>query len=115
MLQRLLSFCRRFFGGSSSPSADSAGDERRVWVRYPSSTETVVQPILNGTDTRLSARVQNVSRGGVRLRVNRQFDAGDMIAIELPGGSVARVATVLACVVHVLPAGPGQWALGCTV
>ena len=112
MLQRLLSLCRRLVGGRPSP-AEPPEDDRRVWVRHPSNAETVVQPIDNGTPTRLSARVQNVSRGGISLTMNRRFKAGEMISIELPGGSAERTATVLACIVHVKPAGPEQWSLGC--
>jgi len=114
MLQRLLSFCRRVFRGGSEPSTGQPEDERRVWVRHPSSAETVVQPISNGASTRLSARVRNVSRGGANLTVNQRFKEGEMISIELPGASTERTASVLACIVHVGPAGPEHWSLGCT-
>lgn len=114
MIQRLLSFCRRVFGGGAAPSSAPAEDERRVWVRHPSNAETVVKPVHDGISTRLSARIRNVSRGGASLTVNRHFEEGDMISIELPGGSPERTSSVLACIVHVTPAGADHWSLGCT-
>jgi PilZ domain len=113
MFQNLISLCRRVVG-ASPPTVESSADERRVWVRHPSGAETIVQPIQNGSVARLSARVRNVSRGGTNLIVNKCFNPGDMLSIELPGSDAARTSAVLACIVHVNPAGPEQWALGCT-
>jgi hypothetical protein len=114
MFQSLLSFCRRLFGGASQATAQAPEDERRVWVRFPSSAQTVVQPVHNGIPTQLSARVRNVSRGGINLTVNKTFNPGELIAIELPGASPERTSSVLACVVHVNPVDSEQWSLGCT-
>lgn len=113
MLQRILSLCRRLVGGSAN-TAKADNDERRVWVRFPSKAEAVVKPMNNGVDTRLSARVRNVSRGGVSLIANKAFEPGDMISVELPGGNQAESDTVLACIVHVHATADKQWTLGCT-
>jgi hypothetical protein len=115
MFERIRSLCRQFLGGGSdSPATDRPEDERRIWVRYPSTAEAVVKPMSNGVNTRLSARVRNVSRGGIGLLVNKEFRPGEMISLELPRSSEEETSTVLACVIHVNPAGEKQWSLGCT-
>src|SRR5437764_10748682 len=114
MFQRLLSLCRRLVGRPDAAPSGERDDERRVWVRYPSKAETVVKPINNGVDTRFSARVRNVSRGGLSLVVNKQFEPGDLVSIELPGASEAKTDTVLACVIHVHATADKNWVLGCT-
>jgi hypothetical protein len=110
MFQRLLGMWRRLVGGEADTDED-----RRVWVRYPSSVETVVQAVKGG-DSRLAARVGNVSRGGIRLVINHLFKPGDLISIDLPGGPAELCSTVLACVVHAqpVPGTSGEWGLGCS-
>lgn len=93
--------------------AESAGDERRVWVRHPSQMQTLVAAVADGADTRHPARVGNVSRGGIHLLVDRAFQPGDMISIDLPGDINQGDETLLACVVHVTELPGGQWGLGC--
>src|SRR5262245_3106366 len=115
MIQQLLSLCRRLVGKPSEMAAgERPEDERRVWVRYPSNAQTIVKPLNNGVDTRFSARVRNVSRGGVSLDVSQEFQPGDLVSIELPGATPTETDTVLACVIHVQPTAEQQWALGCT-
>ena len=116
MIQRLLSLCRRLIGGNTEqPSAgkSNSGEDRRVWVRYPCVSRTRVQPSANGSDTLLSARVRNVSRGGVSLIVNHAFKAGEMISLDVPGNTSEEMSAVLACVVHAVPLPNGYWSLGC--
>jgi hypothetical protein len=110
MLQRFRDLWRRMLGGNK----DTGEEERRIWVRHPSSAQTVVQQTGNGMDPRLSARVRNVSRGGINLVIGQPLKAGDMLSIDLPGGTPESASAVLACVVHVRPEGKEEWALGCT-
>lgn len=113
MFQRLVSLYRRIVGGRTSPTSAAEDDERRVWVRYPTVARTTVQSVNNGNDTRLSARIRNISCGGANLFVNQAFQLGDMISIEVPGGTPESQSTVLACVVHVASEANGYWTLGC--
>jgi hypothetical protein len=114
MLQHLLSLYRRIVRGKSrSASGEAPADERRVWVRHPSVARITVQAQADGNDGRLSARVRNVSRGGVNLIVNHPFAAGEMISVDIPGNTPEQGASVLACIVHVSTLPDGMYALGC--
>ncbi len=93
---------------ADSPSLASAGEERRVAVRYACDVETLCQPAITLGSPRLSARVQDISRGGIKQLVNQPFQTGALLSVELPG------VLVLACVVHVSQRPNGEWALGCT-
>src|SRR5258707_8722202 len=114
MLQRFLSLCRRIVGGKpSNAPGEEAEDERRVWVRHPSIARITVQTKVDGTDGRVSARVRNVSRGGVNLIVKQGFAAGEMISVDVPGSTPEQASSVLACIVHVTALPDGLFALGC--
>jgi hypothetical protein len=111
MFGRIGSLWRRLVG--TQPDSPPAGqEERRVWVRFPASLETTLRPARAADDTRLSARVRDISQGGVSLLVNRAFETGDLLNVELPGPR-GHTHTVLACVVHVRALPGGEWALGC--
>src|SRR5262249_55609707 len=99
--------------GRQPKSAGSVAEEdRRVWVRFPADLETTYQPA--GNAVRLAARVRDVSIGGLSLEVDRCFDPGDLLSVELPGATEQSRTTVLACVVHVTPRADSGWVLGCT-
>ena len=112
MFGRTFSFWHRLVGKPAGTIEAPA--ERRLWVRYPANLQTNVQL---GTDpvveTRVSARVQDISPGGANLLVDHPFETGQMLGVELPQGGNEDKHTVLACVVRVVPDGEGQWALGC--
>src|SRR5436305_2010343 len=106
MFRRILELCRRLVRGVDETAGKGRmvspeEEDRLVWVRHPSSAQTVVQAVGNGVDTRSSARVRNVSRGGIRLLVDQPLEPGEMITIELPCSTPQSASTVLACVVHV--------------
>src|SRR5437762_3498731 len=92
-------------------SGELAEADRRIWDRLPSERQTIV---LADDGEHLSARVQNVSRGGVRMLVNRKVEAGAMVSIALPAGEGEAHSTILACVVHIDAAGDGVWSMGCS-
>src|SRR5262245_22796659 len=113
MFERTFSFWRRLVGRPTKPedSPQGLGDERRVWVRYPTHLETTYQP-PGSESSRLSARVRDVSRGGINLVVNREFQSGDLLSIELPRANDG-MHTALACIVRVDRLKGDDWALGC--
>jgi hypothetical protein len=94
-------------------SADCASPaERRAFVRYPCSLESNCHP-LSASGQEWAGQVENVSRGGVALVLNRRFELKTLLAIELlrPNGEPAR--RVFARVVHVHRRADGNWMLGC--
>src|SRR5690242_3805741 len=118
MFERTVSFWKRLLGrqapAEGASGVQQAEEERRVWVRYPADLETTVQAAGSPDAVRLSARVRNVSLGGVSLAVDRPFEPGDLLSVELPGATEQTRCNVLACVVHVGEMPEGGWVLGCT-
>jgi hypothetical protein len=118
MFERTVSFWKRLLGqepkAGGGTALKQAEEDRRVWVRFPADLETTVQTAANGPPVRLPARVRDVSLGGVSLAIGRAFDPGDLLSVELPGATEQSRCKVLACVVHVTPAGGGEWIVGCT-
>ncbi len=82
-----------------------APTERRRWVRYPTNMGTFWQTVT-GQEICYSARVQDISQGGVRLLVNQRFEPGTLLRILLNKAVEARL-------VHATPTGDNKWALGC--
>ncbi|HYT88627.1 MAG TPA: PilZ domain-containing protein [Gemmataceae bacterium] len=118
MFERTMSFWKRLLGrhpaAEDGASVKQAEEDRRVWVRYPADLPTTYQPASKEETVRLTARVRNVSLGGVSLAVDRPFQPGEMLSVELPGATDESRCKVLACVVHLTPVGGSEWILGCT-
>jgi len=112
MFASTFSFWRRLVGRpEGSGGGVTAETDRRVWVRYPASVETTLQP--PGDASRFTARVRNISRGGINLIADRALRPGDHVSLELPAAAEL-THNVLACVVRVQAEHGGEWALGCT-
>ncbi len=90
------------------------GAERRVWIRYPSRGNAACQPASQPDDERQSARVDNISRGGIGLVTPREFEPGTLLLVELPGSTDESPAMALAYVIHVSARPGGEWSLGCS-
>jgi hypothetical protein len=94
-------------------SAESESD-RRIWVRYPCELDATCQPANRPDAVRLSARVRNISRGGINFLLNCPVESGSLLSVELPGIAGKTVSTVLAYVVRVESVTDGEWSIGCT-
>jgi hypothetical protein len=57
--------------------------------------------------------LRNVSLQGVCLHLNRRFDVGRLLAIELLGAAGRGERRLLAYLIRVAPTAGGQWELGC--
>jgi c-di-GMP-binding flagellar brake protein YcgR len=118
MLGRTVSLWRRLVGGQMPAGLEggdqAVADDRRVWVRHAADLETMVQTDSGTDGEQLSARVRNISLGGISLLVDRPFETGELLTIELPGVEENHSHTVLACVVHAMSHSDQEWALGCT-
>src|SRR5206468_940325 len=108
MFKRTQSFIHRLARGG----LESIECERRAWGRFATDRQTTVRRNQEG-GAPLTARIEDVSGGGVRLVVQDQFDPGDMIQVDLPLNG-ERNTVVLACVVHARPEPGGGWSLGCS-
>lgn len=113
MFGRTFSFWRRLVGRADDSAAGQPEAERRVWIRHPTDLETQIHLAGRSDPDRFVARVGDISRGGIHLLVNRVFQPGDLLSVELPVPVEQGSDTVLACVVRVTPRGPGEWSLGC--
>jgi c-di-GMP-binding flagellar brake protein YcgR len=117
MFERTKTFWRRLLGRAgqtTTATLDAGTEERRVWIRYPADLQTAYKPSGAPDSTRLSARVRNISLGGINLVGNRSFQPGELLTVELPGATEETRCNVLACVVHCAEEEAGEWSLGCT-
>jgi hypothetical protein len=89
------------------------GEDRRVWVRFPEKGNAEVRIAAPGGDAPIQAIVRDISRGGMALIVERGFDGGNLLLVELPPRADYPGATVLAYVLRAEPLPNGGWALGC--
>src|SRR5579863_583206 len=101
------SVVRKLTGG------DTVGNvaDRRNWTRFAGS-ETTVQIMLEDAPP-ITGTVQDVSRAGVRLLVDREVDEGGMIRINLEPKKGDAGTQILACVVHVQMLSETAFVVGC--
>jgi len=92
----------------------SLGVDRRVWVRYTCDLESTCHSGQGRDELSWSARVRDISRGGVNLQLNRSFEPGAVLSLDMPLGPDNIPRTLQVRVVHVQAQGPGRWSLGCT-
>lgn len=85
--------------------------ERRAWVRYPCKLETNCK---SETD-RLGcpATVRNISLGGMSLQVDRQFESGTLIRVQVQSALENTPHMLCLRVIHVTSQPDGTWLLGC--
>jgi hypothetical protein len=100
---------------ATEPAPAPPSCECRVFERYPSGLPSRCQPAssFGRDDLKWNGSLENVSQGGVCLILNRRFEKGTGLAIELPGRQSKEPYTVLAKVVHVHRGEAGNWAHGC--
>jgi hypothetical protein len=114
MLKQALASMGRLFGlGQPMPPRDN---DRRVWGRASCDVETTCQRAGDPNAPWLTARVRNISQGGIGLTVPQPFSLGALLSVTLPGRPGTDEPTeVLACVVRCDPAEQaGRFDLGCT-
>jgi hypothetical protein len=109
MFGQAYSWLRRLTGREPS----WAGDDRRVWVRFPDKGQAVVRTAAHSGPAPIAARVRDLSRGGIGLVVDREFDGGNLLLVDLPPSADHDGATVLAHVLRADPLPRGGWVLGC--
>jgi len=116
MFERTRSFWRRLLGqpGSAGTSAVATGEERRVWVRFPADLETSFIPAGSPGSSRFSARVRNISLGGINLLGDRPFQPGELLTVELPGATRRKPLPRTGLRGALRGGGPRRMVAGCT-
>jgi len=99
--------------GSPASAPDLKAIERRAWVRYACDFPTSCHPISAERAAGWSARIHNVSCGGLNLVGSRRFEVGTLLLIEIGHANDTLPATLLARVVHVSRKDKILWAMGC--
>src|SRR5262249_13417176 len=94
----------------SAEGATQAGADGRAWVRYPCSLEASCHSIASVADVLWSAKIQDISAGGLRLLVSRRFETGTVLRVEVHTGIDETPATFLARVMNATPEPGGDWA-----
>ncbi len=96
----------------------SAGSERRAAVRYPCSPENFspdnsCRPITARKNEAWTATVHDVSTSGVGIVVNRRFEPGTLLSVELQDVEQTVNRNLLVRVVRLTRGEGDSWLLGC--
>jgi hypothetical protein len=86
--------------------------ERRASVRHVCEREGLSRPVELVDSISWGARVQDVSAGGLGLRLCYPFKPGAALAVDLRDDA-GRTRTFLVRVVHAADQADGTWFLGC--
>ena len=104
---------------SKEPVAKSSGAERRASVRYPCDPESFgvdnsCRPITVARKSESwAAVVRDVSTGGVGIVINRRFEPGALLSVDLQDAEKTSNRTLLVRVVRLTKEGKDTWLHGC--
>lgn len=90
------------------------GSERRQAARYPCWLNSACRPLGGPILERAEAIASNLSTGGVRLLLQRPFEEGILLAVELRNVWSGLERLVLVRVKHTAEESRGRWVVGCT-
>jgi serine/threonine-protein kinase len=90
------------------------GLERRATVRHPSRMVTPFRKPGDVTGHTWTAKLNDISQTGVGLVVNRRFETGTLLTIQLVNSDVDVERTMTVRVMNVRDRGDGTWMLGCS-
>ncbi len=89
--------------------------ENREQPRFPCTLASVCRPSSHAfSEGNWPARVEDISASGVRLLLNRRFEVGTSLILQV-GDPAGHSCTMLARVVWVAGPRPGHWLLGCSL
>ena len=104
------------FEHQSGKNADAtAVKERRAWVRRSCNLETSGRATAAMREVHWFGTLLELSPGGLRLLLNRRFETGSVLEIEVNSEHGLHTPTLIARVVHVTAEDDGLWALGCAL
>lgn len=93
---------------------DDPGHERRAAVRQRFDWDVACELTSYGVGERWAAQVRDISAEGLGLVLDRAFDAGTVLEVELASRDGSLAYTVVARVSHSRPLADGQWLAGCS-
>lgn len=91
----------------------SAAVDRRASIRYLCQRKTALHGKAFGKEQRWPGTVRDISKEGIGLTLDQQFDAGTLLGVELTNPDADISYTIIAKVMHTEPAGDGNWRAGC--
>lgn len=97
---------------AESVTKATAVDERRNFDRFTCEIPTTCQPPSAWRKDPWPATIRDISNSGMSLVLNRRFEKGAGLAVELPTDQ-GTTSTNLARVIHVQSLPEGGWLLGC--
>ena len=98
----------------TADTQECQADDRREWVRFSCDVDFSCQPLAVNNESRWLGKVLNISQGGMCLVVNRRFERGTILAVEMYNNVGAVTGTMLARVVHCAPQSHSDWMIGCS-
>ncbi len=99
---------------NTKPTSSATEVERRAWVRYPCDQQSVCQPYTQEKgEATWPAQVQDISAGGASLLMNRRFEPGAILSLELGAKADGQTRLPLVRVRHVKAGQKGRWVIGC--
>jgi hypothetical protein len=88
-------------------------DERRLSARYPCALETACSP-LNGGQQPWQGEALDISLTGIHLQLDRRFEPGSVLRVEVRGEDNQAVANWLVRVRWVREVVSRRWSIGCS-
>jgi hypothetical protein len=100
---------------TANPAPEDSAQECRVYERQSCEIPTNCQPasVQEMKEIRWDATINDLSKGGLRIKLRRRFEKGTGLAVELPGDSTRSPSVVFVKVVHINRHEDGAWLLGC--
>lgn len=95
------------------PDESAATNERRRWTRHPSNLQAVCWPGGNRVQGSWTARVRDISEGGVGLLAPCKLPLGAVLNLQLVSSNVVDQTTIQAEVMFMSQHSNREWILGC--
>jgi CheY-like chemotaxis protein len=99
------------------PAPEFRGEERRACVRYLCHLDGTCQPVGHpSTGESWLGKLRDISATGVKILINRRFEVGTLLAVELPRPGWEATNMLLCRVVRITKDPVGHdWEVGCAL
>jgi PilZ domain len=90
-----------------------AAQNRRAWVRHVCERDATCRPSNQDSVCLYPSKVRDISRGGLKLIMNQQFEPGSLLNIQLECPDKRTTPPCLVEVIHCQEMPERRWAIGC--